>query len=50
MEEGAPAPKEKKGKRVGHAQVKEARNLMANSNADMEMATAKVEADAKARE
>ena len=42
------APK-KKGKKVEHVQVTEARNLMANVNADMEMATAKVEQEAAER-
>ena len=46
--EEAPAPK-RKGKKVEHVQVTEARNLMANVNADMEMATAKVEQEAAAR-
>ena len=39
----------KKGKKVEHVQVTEARNLMANVNADMEMATAKVEQEAAER-
>ena len=36
--EEKPAPK-RKGKKVEHVQVTEARNLMANVNADMELAT-----------
>ena len=48
VEEEAPAPV-KKGKKVEHVQVTEARNLMANVNADMEMATMKVEQEAAAR-